>query len=304
MTFEHLFNELEISTDPFAVCELKGACNMGLGREATATLHYVLCGEGEISVSGRPPLAIEAGSFVLIPALQSHALHSFGGITDPIPHCNPAELKLGHLLHQADMQQTNEGRLIALCAHVSIGLRGAADMIDLVREPLVERISADSRMKPMLSSLLYEISHPGLGSQAMIRTILTQCMIELLRSRLGDQDQTLAWMAALKDPLVWNALRAMLDAPGESHSVESLAIGVGMSRSAFAKRFSDAYGSGPMDLLRDLRMRLAGSLLRESSLPVKKIAEMVGFTSRSSFSRMFENKTGQSPRKFRTNLRD
>ena len=64
----------------------------------------------------------------------------------------------------------------------------------------------------------------------------------------------------------------MLDRPSHPHTVESLAQAAGMSRSSFAERFSDAYGSGPMKLLRDLRMHLAASLLTESDLPAKRIA--------------------------------
>ena len=106
-------------------------------------------------------------------------------------------------------------------------------------------------------------------------------------------------MAALADPSLWNALRLMLDALGDPHSVESLADSVGMSRAAFAKRFADACGSGPIELLRDLRMHRAAHLLSTTDLPVKRIADLVGFASRSSFTRTFEAKTDQSPRSFR-----
>lgn len=304
MTYEHVFDELEISTEPFALCELRGACDLGLGGDTATTLHYILSGEGEISIRGHPPVRVRAGNLVLIPALQSHALHSFGETTDPLPQCEPAALKLAHVLKHGDGEQAGKSQLTALCSHINVGLRGAEDVISLIREPLLEQVLANSSMKPPLDALLYEISTPGLGSRAMIRTILTQCMIELLRQRIMQEDERLRWMAALKDQLVWGALRAMLDSPGSPHTVDSLAATVGMSRSAFAKRFSDSYGSGPMELLRDLRMRMAGSLLRETELPVKRIAEVVGFSSRSAFSRMFEVKTGQSPRVFRSQVID
>lgn len=302
MKYEHIFDELEITTDPFALCELRGACNLGLGRDASATLHYILSGEGEITLRARSPLKVSRGTLVLVPALQSHALHSFGASGDPVPECKPAALKLARLM--AGEPQGDNGQLTALCAHVSVGLRGVADVIDLVREPLIENVSSSSRMRPALQALLVEVSNPGLGSRAMIRALLMQCMIEMLRKRLADADSALHWMAALADPSVWNALRSILDAPGNNHTVESLAESVGMSRSAFAKRFADAYGSGPMELLRDVRMRRAGSLLRDTDLPVKRVAELVGFASRSAFTRSFEAKTGQSPRVFRASRQD
>jgi len=94
-------------------------------------------------------------------------------------------------------------------------------------------------------------------------------------------------------------LRALLDEPGAAHTVESLAEKVGMSRSAFAERFTAAYGSGPIELLRDLRMQRAAGLLLDSELPIKRIAQMVGFNSRTAFSRVFEKHTGRSPSDYR-----
>ncbi len=95
----------------------------------------------------------------------------------------------------------------------------------------------------------------------------------------------------------------MLDRPNHPHSVDSLAKLAGMSRSSFAARFSEAYGSGPMKLLRDLRMHLAASLLTQSELPVKRIAELAGFHSRSAFTRTVESATGMSPRSFRADAK-
>ncbi|WP_299962468.1 AraC family transcriptional regulator, partial [uncultured Roseobacter sp.] len=297
MKYDHIFDELEIVPDPFALCELRGASDLGLGRDASATLHYILSGEGEISLRGRPPIKVSRGMLVFIPALQSHALHSYGGKTDPVPDCKPAALKLASLM--AGSGHVESGQLTALCAHVTVGLRGVTDIIDVIREPMIEDVSSPSHMRPTLQALLAEISAPSLGSRAMIRALLMQCVIVMLRKRLTENESTFRWMAALADPSIWNALKVMLDQPGDAHTVERLAEHVGMSRAAFAKRFADAYGTGPMELLRDLRMRRAGHLLEQTDLPVKRVADLVGFASRSAFSRAFESKTGQSPRDFR-----
>ena len=139
-----------------------------------------------------------------------------------------------------------------------------------------------------------------MGSNAMIRALLLECVIHLLRTRLLANDRALNWMAVLADQKLWTTLQAMLDTPGDHHTVESLAHIAGMSRSSFAGRFSDAYGEGPMELLRELRMHLAASLLIQSDLPVKRIAKLVGFSSRSAFSRALSNTIGLPPNQFRT----
>jgi AraC-like DNA-binding protein len=302
MSFEHVFNELEIDAEPFALCELQGRCELGLGRRSGATLHYILAGRGEVLVHGRPPIGVERGTLVLVPALHSHTLRSFGEPGHPIPDCHPAELDLARHLRKGEHADTG-GKLLAICSDVRVGLRGVGGLVDLVREPIVEQVASDSPMSAPVDRLLQELAAPTLGSRAMIRALLLQCMIQLLRTRLQARDQALNWMAAL-DERLWSALRLMLDRPNHPHSVDSLAEVAGMSRSSFAARFSEAYGSGPMKLLRDLRMHLAASLLTQSELPVKRIAELAGFHSRSAFTRTFESTTGMSPRSFRADARN
>jgi AraC-like DNA-binding protein len=303
MSFEHVFNELEIDAEPFALCELQGRCELGLGRRSGATLHYILAGRGEILVHGRPPIGVERGTLVLVPSLHSHTLRSFGDPGHPIPDCHPAELDLVRHLQSSEQADTS-GKLLAICSDVKVGLRGVGGLVDLVREPIVEQVASDSPMSAPVDRLLQELSAPTLGSRAMIRALLLQCIIQLLRTRLQARDPALNWMAALIDERLWSALRLMLDRPSHPHSLESLADVAGMSRSSFAARFSEAYGSGPMKLLRDLRMHLAASLLTQSELPVKRIAELAGFHSRSAFTRTFESTTGMSPRSFRAGARN
>ncbi|SLN71023.1 helix-turn-helix domain-containing protein [Oceanibacterium hippocampi] len=303
MTYEYVLDKMDVDTEPFALCELRGNCDLGLGRRPSATLHYILAGQGEIRLPGQQQVPVGRGSLVLVPAMHSHTLRSFGEGGDVFPVCNPAGLNLA--LHARDSREQNRNsQLVALCTHVSVGLGGTGNLIDLVREPITERTAADSALQASLQAIIGELSQPGLGSRAMIRALLLQCMIEILRKRLSAGDPALAWMAALADQDIWKALGRMLDAPGDAHTVESLAREVGMSRSTFALRFANACGSGPMELLRSLRVMKAGSLLEETNLPVKRVAERVGFRSRSAFTRMFEGHVGLSPQQFRKSRRN
>ena len=145
MSFEHVFNELEIDAKPFALCELRGRCDMGLGSRAGATLHYVLAGRGEILFRGRPPIGVSRGTLVLVPALHSHTLRSFGAPGRPLPDCHPAELDLMRHLATGD-EADSAGKLLAVCSDVKVGLRGVGGLVDLVREPIVEEVEADSAL--------------------------------------------------------------------------------------------------------------------------------------------------------------
>lgn len=303
MTFERVFNEIAVKAEPFALCELQGQCSLGLDSQSGTTLHYVLAGHGEIVFRGRAPIRIEPGTLVIVPTLRSHTLRSFGIPGNPFPECHPAELNLAAHLVRGNNSSAND-KLLAICSDVNIGLRGTSDLINLIREPIVEKVTAASPMLAPIEQMLTELSSPSLGSRALIRVILTQCMIYLLRNRLLDRDAGLSWMAALVDERLWTALRLMLEEPGHSHSLESLAAAAGMSRSSFAQKFSRACGHGPMEMLRDLRMHMAASLLTHSGLPVKRISEHVGFQSRSAFSRAFSSACGQSPDAYRRDRKE
>ncbi|TDK49880.1 AraC family transcriptional regulator [Antarcticimicrobium luteum] len=293
--FERTLDELELRADPFALCQLDGECTLGLGRMAQATLHYVLDGGGEVRLRGQRALAVGRGWLVLVPACEWHSLRSLGHRGGGLPSCEPAELQLAHHRQQGE----GGGGMAVLCGAVSIGMRGTHGLVDLLREPMVLDLTETPAAARAMDQILLELGTPDVGGRAMIRALLLQCLIALFRQRITAADPGLNWLAALGAPRLWSALQAMLEAPGADHSVESLAAVAAMSRSRFAAQFSEAYGAGPMELLRELRLARAARLLLDGREPVKRVADLVGFRSRSAFSRAFTARMGSSPQAFR-----
>jgi len=163
MSFEHVFDEMEIDADPFALCELLGRCDLGLGRQAFATLHYVLAGEGEILLGDRRTIGVARvapGTLVLIPAVQAHTLRSHGERGNPLPACRPAEVGLARHLHKIG-EGDEAARLLAICSQVKIGVRGLHGLVDLIREPIIERIGPDSPLAATVDQLLAPCSAAG-----------------------------------------------------------------------------------------------------------------------------------------------
>jgi AraC-like DNA-binding protein len=77
---------------------------------------------------------------------------------------------------------------------------------------------------------------------------------------------------------------------------------VGMSRSAFAERFTSLVGQPPMHYLSLWRMQLAAQHLREGRGSVAQIAFDVGYESEAAFSRAFKRQFGTSPGIWRRQL--
>ncbi len=87
--------------------------------------------------------------------------------------------------------------------------------------------------------------------------------------------------------------------PTRRWTVDSLASSVGMSRAAFARRFSELVGVPPLAYLTRWRIELARRRLRETAQSVAEIAASVGYDSEFSFSRAFKREVGEPPSAYR-----
>ncbi|WP_027186237.1 AraC family transcriptional regulator [Desulfovibrio inopinatus] len=84
-----------------------------------------------------------------------------------------------------------------------------------------------------------------------------------------------------------------------STSVAELASISALSLSQFKKLFKEQTGKTPGQFLQQLRMEKARALLAHTDYPLSIIAEMVGYSDVSSFSRRFSFYFGHSPRNSR-----
>ena len=112
------------------------------------------------------------------------------------------------------------------------------------------------------------------------------------------------WFAGLKDRYVTRALILMNVQPEVNWTVQSLAVEVGLERSAFADRFNRLVGEGPVAFLLRVRMSKASALIREGRLSFKEIAAEVGYQSEAGFNRAFMRKPGETPGRYRDRVQN
>ena len=74
---------------------------------------------------------------------------------------------------------------------------------------------------------------------------------------------------------------------------------IGITRSYLTKIFKESLHVSPYEYLLGVRMNKASLLLQATTLPVKQIAEMVGYKDALVFSKAFKQKIGISPKAFR-----
>ena len=95
------------------------------------------------------------------------------------------------------------------------------------------------------------------------------------------------------------ALRLIDEHPGTPWTVARLAAQAGLSRSAFAARFTRLVGRAPLQYLTYWRMEHAQRLLRASNAGIAQIAAQVGYQIEPAFSRAFKHWAGIAPGAYR-----
>ncbi|MGE7955113.1 AraC family transcriptional regulator [Pseudomonas sp. NPDC089530] len=152
-----------------------------------------------------------------------------------------------------------------------------------------------------VAAMQKEVRNPSIGSAIMLSRIIDLMFIWAVRHWLAHAPQGIGgWIAALRDPLIGQALALLHAEPGAPWSVERLAGLVNQSRSSLTQRFARLVGQSPMRYLTHWRMQLAGQRLQTSRLRVSQIAEQLGYESEAAFSRAFRRAFGVAPSEYRT----
>ncbi|WNR42812.1 AraC family transcriptional regulator [Paenibacillus roseipurpureus] len=85
----------------------------------------------------------------------------------------------------------------------------------------------------------------------------------------------------------------------ENVTRDDMAQHVTLSPAYFSSLFKKHTGTSPIQYLTRLRLDQAKHLLRQTELPIKQVAEAVGFEDSFYFTRLFTKETGISPRNYR-----
>jgi AraC-like DNA-binding protein len=138
------------------------------------------------------------------------------------------------------------------------------------------------------------------GAEPIITRLSDILFIQAVRAYAGAASgERPNWFAAAADPQISEAIASIHQAPQSQWTVEQLATLSGMSRSAFANRFTELVGEPPLRYLSRWRMHKAIEMLREGRRTTAEIAALVGYESEAAFSKAFKKWNGLGPGTFR-----
>jgi len=258
--------------------------------------HFVAAGRMQLQAEGGDAVDVRAGEIVLLP---HNDFHCFGSELNPTPVPAreiiqpPRDGGLSRIVYGGGGETTQ-----ILCGYL-----GCETPFSPLLTALPKMLKLDVRTTAsgawIESSFRFaasEIAAGRLGSTTVIAKLSELLFIEAVNQFVTSLPaERRGWLAGLRDPQVGRALASLHARPTEKWTAKALAREVGMSRSAFAERFSSLVGQPPMQYLALWRMHMAAQQLREGRGSVAQIAFAIGYDSEAAFSRAFKRQFGASP---------
>jgi AraC-like DNA-binding protein len=233
------------------------------------------------------------GDFVLLPAAPAFSLYSRPGAA--CVHREPSDSAVRHGEQHGDpdfhmlggsfrIEQVSAPLLIALLPRM-IHIRACE--------------AGTGRLSRIIELIMEECASDGPGKEMILQRLLEVMLVESLRwQALSDGLPPPGLLRGMRDAALARPLRAMHSDVRAAWTVAELARLAGMSRSAFAARFSETVGSAPMEYLSRWRMALAQDRLSRGAKSLDRLADEIGYESASAFSTAFRRRLGCSPGAF------
>ncbi|MBL0885795.1 AraC family transcriptional regulator [Myceligenerans indicum] len=291
---------MDVLSDQLAQARARGAvfsvlrrtAPWGLGFEGRRplTVHVLLNGSGRLLQEGAAPIGLRAYDVVLVRGGAPYVIVSEAGA--------PAEP-----IADARRRGSDPGSADAtvLCgAYTLEGTVGRALLRELPRCVVVPRERQDGDQAAAVGLLAAAAGRDDPGQQAMLDRLLDVNLVSTLRAAWSASDDPApGWYRALGDGVLRPVLERLHADPSRSWTVEELAGIAGLSRAAFAARFTAAVGRSPFRYLTELRMQRAEDLLVRTDLPLARIATQVGYTNEYAFATAFKRRSGVAPGRWR-----
>ncbi|MBX3504248.1 MAG: AraC family transcriptional regulator [Parvibaculum sp.] len=262
--------------------------------------HYVERGGMMLRIEGQPDIEVGEGEIILLPRNDPHVLASEPGLP-------PADVE-NLVVPAAD------GRLSRIVfggggapTGIYCGFLGnetPGDILLSVLPPVLRlQIPQDATGEWVGSTFRFAeaaLAGGGERSAVVLGRLAEMLFEEAVQRHVAELPmEEKGWLAGLRDPYVGRALAILHGRPDRHWTTEDLATDVGLSRSAFASRFTDLIGAPPIRYLARWRMQMAARRLADTQDAISRIAFDTGYESEAAFNRAFKRAFGIPPAAWR-----
>jgi AraC-like DNA-binding protein len=268
-------------------------------------VHVVGAGQLDLAVEGEAPVRLVAGDLALVKGDREHLLG-----TDLSATATPLlELLATGRVEGAARSYTlgtddGAGPTVFFCGAYSFDGDLSAALVDALPSVARIRAPAGSALRATADLLAGEVLRDDIGQQTILDRLLDVALVQAVRAHfVAAGPGAPGWARASADPAVGAALRAMHADPAHPWTVGELAAVAMLSRSAFARRFTELLGRAPLAYLADWRMALARERLRDTDDGLAAVARAVGYASEFAFAAAFKRHVGAPPGQWRRQAR-
>ena len=294
---------LHVAISAFGFCETHAGSRLKFGGGEASSLHYCLSGEGTMRLECGTLIPMADDVLVLLPAMVGYAFEAGTEIEVEVPGDwqRPRDDSVLQIYRSGE----GDGEpLVVACCEVFLHLGGSDNLLNHLAAPVTETGIDPGHLRRELKKALAEMERSEFGARALLETQLKEVFIRVLRRHVAEGDSPLSWVGAVADSRLSRVMSYMNRHLAQPLTVEAIAAQAGMSRTVLYQQISKAFGKPPIRLLYDMRLARAAELLSTTDTPVGRIANDVGYRSRSHFTRDFRERYSVDPSAYRKRYGD
>jgi len=145
-----------------------------------------------------------------------------------------------------------------------------------------------------------EAARGGVGSRLIVDSLACQLSVQILRRHAHVRFRKESRTGCLSHHQMRVLNELIRTEMGSDLTLQQLADAIGLSRFHFARTFKDTTGTSAHEYVTMQRVERAKVLLQRTRQPLSDIAALCGFADQSHFTRVFGQRVGVTPGKFRS----
>ena len=306
---------LKLSGVFYCKSELRGSWGVSLPSMPNTSMFHIITAGSCLIEHGDQSIRAKAGDFVFIPKGHGHVFRSdsdaqvsdlFSLHRDQISPCYET-MNIGDKTANEDGGEGSDEteKTMMLCGVVQLEHPSAEFIINSMPDMIYLKSSKSSFaswMNHTVSLISVEAEQTQIGGETILTRLADVLVIQALRHWISDDTNSKhGWLFALKDERIGKSLSLIHTRPDWQWSLESLGKEVGMSRTAFASKFTALVGEPMLQYLTKWRMNLAVMRLKDGEKITVELIEQLGYKSESAFRRTFKKVIGKNTSEFLTN---
>jgi AraC-like DNA-binding protein len=287
-----LLESLELDASLFHVGRYCGGWHASTQGMARASFHLVVQGHCWLHIDGQAQAQqLNSGDAVFLLRDVGYRLSSAESVED-------AQRQPQRAMQALDRDAGDGVGLVCGFFHFQSGLSSL--IIEALPDWIILKAGdpSSSAARSLFELILEECNRQPAPSSVLLERLSHLLFLYVMRQQVTSNPSLGGLVALARHPTFAPLLGQLIEHPEQSWTLENMAACIGLSRSAFFKRFNELSGQSPGQVLLALRIRHACRLFKTNKT-VEHVCAAVGYQSIAAFTRAFTKAVGVQPGAYR-----